>query len=229
MPSFKQRISAGLEKVDRDIDYLLSCTQEVLEEVGEPELAPLLDRENPDATGVPPEKTAQVLSIAFQIMNLVEENAANQSSRALERSQDRAADTGSWGHWLKRISDCGIADQKLLETIRKANVHPVLTGHPTEAKRPSVLAQHRQLYLWLVELENQMYTPEERDEIRDRIKAIVELIWRSGEILVEKPDVSSERDNVLNYLREKFPQAIELADARFPSGNEPCRRRVGRF
>jgi len=215
MPSFKQRISAGLEKVDRDIDFLLSCTHEVLEEIGEPELAPLLDRESPDATGVPPEKTAQVLSIAFQIMNLVEENAANQSSRALERSQDRAADTGSWGHWLKRISDSGIADQKLLETIRRADVHPVLTGHPTEAKRPSVLAQHRQLYLWLVELENQMYTPEERDEIRDRIKAIIELIWRSGEILVEKPDVSSERDNVLNYLREKFPQAIELADARF--------------
>lgn len=215
MPSFEQHINAGLEKVDRDIDYLLACAAEVLAEIGEPELAPLLIRDKPTSTNVPPEKTAQVLSIAFQIMNLVEENAANQFGRRLEAQQQSATDTGSWGYWLKRIAAAHPKTEDLLATIRRSSVHPVLTGHPTEAKRPSVLAQHRKLYELLVELENQMYTPIERGEFRDRIKAIIELIWRSGEILVEKPDVASERDNILNYLTEKFPVAIEISDARF--------------
>lgn len=215
MPSFEQYINSGLEKVDRDIDHLLTCAREVLEEIGEPELAPLLDRESPQAQEIPPEKTAQVLSIAFQIMNLVEENAANQAGRRLETEGHVSNDTGSWGYWLKRIAETTGSKGDLLETIRKAAVYPVLTGHPTEAKRPSVLAQHRKLYQLLLELENNMYTPIERGEFRDRIKANLELIWRSGEILVEKPDVASERDNVLSYLTQKFPVAIEISDTRF--------------
>ncbi len=215
MPSIEQHINSGLEKVDRDIDHLLTCACEVLEEIGEPELAPLLARENPQAADIAPEKTAQVLSIAFQIMNLVEENAANQAGRRLETKGQVSADTGSWGYWLKRIAETSASKEALLETIRRASVYPVLTGHPTEAKRPSVLAAHRKLYQLLVELENNMYTPIERGEFRDRIKAIIELIWRSGEILVEKPDVASERDNVLSYLTEKFPVAIEISDSRF--------------
>lgn len=215
MPSFEQQINTGLEKVDRDIDHLLTCAREVLEEIGEAELSPLLVRENPSANQVPAEKTAQVLSIAFQIMNLVEENAANQAGRRRETEGHTASDTGSWGYWLKRIAETHPTKGELLETIRRSAVFPVLTGHPTEAKRPSVLAAHRKLYELLVELENDMYTPIEREEFRDRIKAIIELIWRSGEILVEKPDVASERDNILNYLTQKFPVAIEISDARF--------------
>lgn len=215
MPSFEQHINSGLEKVDRDIDSLLSCAREVLAEIGEPELAPLLERDQPQAGEIPAEKTAQVLSIAFQIMNLVEENAANQYGRRLEAQEKSDRDTGSWGYWLKRIAETSPSKGDLMKTIRRASVHAVLTGHPTEAKRPSVLAAHRKLYQLLVELENDMYTPVERGEFRDRIKAIIELIWRSGEILVEKPDVASERDNILSYLTQKFPVAVEISDSRF--------------
>lgn len=215
MSNFQQHIATGLEKIDRDIDFLLACTREVLEEVGEPELAPVLVRENPQIGNLPAEKTAQVLSIAFQIMNLVEENVSNQAGRDRESKDELPHDAGSWNYWLKRIQETNPSKGDLIETIRRSPVFPVLTGHPTEAKRPSVLAQHRQLYVLLVELENNMYTPVEREELRNRIKAIIELIWRSGEILVEKPDVASERDNVLSYLKGKFPVALEVADSRF--------------
>jgi phosphoenolpyruvate carboxylase len=43
---------------------------------------------------------------------------------------------------------------------------PVLTAHPTEAKRPVVLALYRQLYLLLVKRENSMYTSYGREEIK---------------------------------------------------------------
>lgn len=215
MVSFEQRIHKGLERVDHDIEYLLACTREVLEEIGEPDLAKLLRQDLPADAAIPAESGAQVLSIAFQIMNLVEENMSNQASRALETRSGLAADTGTWGYWLKRIRESKAAKGDLQDTIRKAIVEAVLTGHPTEAKRWSVLTQHRNLYVQLVELENQMYTPLERDSIRNRIKAIIELIWRSGEILLEKPDVASERKNVLYYLREKFPVALEIVDIRF--------------
>ncbi|MBK8802829.1 MAG: phosphoenolpyruvate carboxylase [Fibrobacteres bacterium] len=43
--------------------------------------------------------------------------------------------------------------------MAEISVEPVLTAHPTEAKRATVLEQHRELYLLLVKLENRMWTP----------------------------------------------------------------------
>lgn len=206
----------GFEKIDQDLEFMIGCAREVLQEIGEPEIAELLQHPIPaDAATAHPDKAAQALSIAFQLMNLVEENASNQASRARESQQGVASDPGMWGYWLKRIQDANASDEQLLETVRKSSIEPVLTGHPTEAKRWSVLDYHREIYTFLVRLENQMYTPAEREEMRDSIKSLLELIWRGGEILLTKPDVASERRNALYYLKNKFPSAMEIVDKRF--------------
>src|SRR5690606_2692348 len=51
--------------------------------------------------------------------------------------------------------------------------------------------------------------------IREEIKTVLEQLWRTGEILLTKPDVRSERLNALYYFREKFPQVLESLDRRF--------------
>lgn len=71
-------------------------------------------------------------------------------------------------------------------------IEPVLTAHPTEAKRYMVLEQHRSLYLLLVQLENQMWTPQEQRAIRDSIKIALDRLWRTGEVYLEKPDVAMD-------------------------------------
>jgi phosphoenolpyruvate carboxylase len=99
----------------------------------------------------------------------------------------------------------------LLPSIR---VEAVLTAHPTEAKRATALGCHRELYLLLVRSENQMWTPLERRQIREEIKGVLERLWRAGEILIQKPDVTAELRNVVHYLREVFPNALPVLDAR---------------
>ena len=47
----------------------------------------------------------------------------------------------------------------LLERLR---VRPVITAHPTEAKRVTVLEKHRRIYRRLVDLESPRWTPRER-------------------------------------------------------------------
>ncbi|MCH6256259.1 phosphoenolpyruvate carboxylase [Puniceicoccaceae bacterium K14] len=221
MKNIAHTAAKSFEKIDQDLEYMIGCAREVLEEIGEPEVAALLQSPLPkDAISAKPEKSAQALSIAFQLMNLVEENASNQASRKRESEKGVASDPGMWGYWLKRIQEAGATDEELLQTIRVTSIEPVLTGHPTEAKRWSVLDHHREIYLHLVELENQMYTPTERNEIREKIKAHLELIWRGGEILLSKPDVASERRNALYYLKDKFPAAMEIVDKRFRKAME---------
>lgn len=43
---------------------------------------------------------------------------------------------------------------------------------------------------------------------------VLERLWRTGEILFEKPDVNTERQNVLHYLHTIFPDVLPMIDRR---------------
>lgn len=205
----------GFEKIDRDQEFLLQCAREVLQEIGESELVPLLNPTTwPSDRPLPP-RGAQVVSIAFQLLNLVEENASNQVLRTREDSGSGRPGSGLWLDTLQHLRKAGCTAEAITSALSETPVEPVFTAHPTEAKRWSVLALHRRLYLLLVELENRMYTAVERGRLRDEIKAALETLWRTGEILVEKPEVSAERRNMLYYLENTIPQVLRLLEARF--------------
>ena len=103
---------------------------------------------------------------------------------------------------------------ELAEILRAVRVEPVLTAHPTEAKRRTVLEHHRELYRLVVELENTMWTRSERENLEERIAACIERLWRTGEIYLDKPSIADERYSVLHYLRHVFPSVLEWMDRR---------------
>jgi phosphoenolpyruvate carboxylase len=205
------------EKFTTDAAYLLDCFQEVLADAGEYDLARHLPRPGqdlPTAAPVTTERLAQAYSIAFQLLTMAEQNAANQHRRALESSQGMAATTALWGQSLLHLAECNISAQQIAVALPGVRVELVLTAHPTEAKRATVMEHHRNIYLLLVKRENQMWTPQEQRLIRDELKAQLSMLWRTGEIFLEKPDVASERRNILHYLTNVFPEVLPLLDER---------------
>ncbi|MCS6871241.1 MAG: phosphoenolpyruvate carboxylase [Anaerolineae bacterium] len=206
------------EKVDRDIRFLMQCFREVLEENGEQDLAEALpwQAEPSSAPARIPSalKLTQAYSIAFQLLNIVEENATVQYRRQLESRDEISRLSGLWSQNLHALYQRGLSGEQVAATLAQVRVEPVLTAHPTEAKRYTVLEQHRALYLLMVQLENQMWTPYERRMLRESIKAALERLWRTGEIYLEKPDVTAELQNVLYYLRHVFPEVLDVLDQR---------------
>ncbi|MBM3162835.1 MAG: phosphoenolpyruvate carboxylase, partial [Chlorobi bacterium] len=205
------------EKADRDFTFLLDCFLQVLEHLGEKELTAHLPWKNP---GKPieesgnSERTLQAFSIVFQLLNMAEENAGAQYRRAVETEKGVAELKGLWGRTLHDLKRSGIAENDILQALQEVSIDTVLTAHPTEAKRKSVLEQHRQLYLQLVKRENRMWTPQEQADIRNEIMVILERLWRTGEILFDKPEVAAERRNVMHYLSNIFPEVLNLLDKR---------------
>ncbi len=101
----------------------------------------------------------------------------------------------------------------MAEALQHVRIEPVLTAHPTEAKPSTVIEQHRALFLLLGEL-HALQTDVDREDHRERTKAALERLWRTGEILLQKPDLAAERANLLFYLREVFPDAVADVDRR---------------
>ena len=200
-----------------DLDFLLTCFREVLEESGKQAIVPYIPWISSDEQ--PPEEVLlsndyiHMLSMSFQLVNLVEVNGAVQSRRAKEDG-DMSSVNGLWSANFKLLKGKGITEDQILEVLPDVLVEPVLTAHPTEAKRTVVLQEYRRLYLLLVRRENKMYTHIEREDIRDEIKQILHRLWNIDEIYIEKPRLESELDNILHYLTNVFPDVVVFLDKR---------------
>ncbi len=93
----------------------------------------------------------------------------------------------------------------MLGTMR---VRPVITAHPTEAKRVTVLEKHRRIYRRLVELESPRWTPRERQALVDGLRNDIELLWLTGELRLAKPTVPQEVYWGLHFFNETLFEAV---------------------
>lgn len=199
--------------------FIINCYVEMLSRINEHEIIPLIKTNPQDFSGIDDnddsffiDKVIQSLSIYFQLMTLVEENAATHYRRNMENTESISSIRGSWAEVFKIWKDQDLKEDDMLSAIAQASVMPVLTAHPTEAKRVTVIEIHRELYLLLVQRENVSLSKLEQNAIEEKIINLLERWWRTGEIYMEKPDVKDERANIIYYLRKIFPTVLEKSD-----------------
>jgi phosphoenolpyruvate carboxylase len=211
--------SQSLNKIKDDFIYLMETFEEMLTSVGETKLAKSLpwvneEEERLSSESVPDQKLIQALSIGFQMLNLVEENNATHYRRKSEFFRGPASIRGSWAETLKELDGKGYSQTEIADVLGKLDVMPVLTAHPTEAKRVTVLEIQRELYSLLVKRENPNWSPQEHDLLHHEILGLLERWWLTGDIYLEKPDLADERNNLLYYFANVFPEALNVSDQR---------------
>ncbi len=226
-----EEIKKKIGKPYSDLEFLLECLSEVLAENNERELSslvPWISEKEPVFDNKNEEKLLHLFSISFQLLNLAEVNGAVQNRRAKQENTGLKSVSGMWGNVFNELKEKGIEEKTIARWLPEIHAEPVLTAHPTEAKRPVVLALYRQLYLLLVKRENSMYTSHEKEEIKYDIKQILHKLWFIGEIFIEKPAVESELENVLYYFYKVFPEMLHYLDHKLrqaweKAGYDPAR------
>lgn len=209
------------QKISDDRVFIIDCYTEMLSRINELEIISLINNISQEFTleknEISSEKIFQSFSIYFQLMTLVEENAATQYRRKLVNQEDFTSIRGSWAEAFKIWQDDSVSEDDMLKTIANTTVIPVLTAHPTEAKRVTVIEMHRELYLLLVQRENTSLSKLEQNVIKEKIINLLERWWRTGEIYLEKPDIRDERANVVHYLAKVFPTVLKKSDQQLKS------------
>jgi phosphoenolpyruvate carboxylase len=212
--------SNKFQKISNDRSFIIDCYLAMLSRINEHEVIELIksnDFSEKENTPISTDKIIQSLSIYFQLMTMVEENAATQYRRQMENRESIFSIRGSWAEAFKLWKDKGISEDEMLQTLSQTTVNPVLTAHPTEAKRITVIEIHRELYLLLVQRENTSLSKLEQYNIRENIISLLERWWRTGEIYLEKPDIKDERANIIYYLSKIFPAVLEKSDQQLKS------------
>ena len=201
----------GFRSLEEELHLLTEGFAAVLRRMGEDELADLLPWVGAKAeqAGQTKRSLGQAYSIAFQLLNIVEERTAARVRRRREIQSGPRAEKGLWADNLQHMRDLGLDENQMIGVLRDVVVEPVLTAHPTEAKRATVRELHREIYGLINAQENADYTPRELSRLRHQIETRLESLWRTGEIQVTRPTIEAEHDNALHYLRDVFPEAVK--------------------
>lgn len=203
----------GFQKLNEDLRLLSQRFGKVLERIGETRLAELLPRAGLEEVGAdgPDRKLGQAYSIWFQLLNIVEERTAADVRRQREKQLGPAAERGLWADQIASMRRAGLGREEIIGVLREVAVEPVLTAHPTEAKRETVRERHREIYELLNRMDHPVFTPREQERMRGMLETQLESLWRTGEIHVTRPSIEAELQNALHYLREVFPEAVTRA------------------
>lgn len=211
-------LALDVDKLYRDWAWMLAALRDVLRQSGDARLAELL----PDAKQ-PPHVTdaeidsvqlTQAYSIAFQLLGMAEQISAAQFRNQIETQHGLDQLPALWGDSLQQLKRSGLTGERIAERLPSIQVELVLTAHPTEAKRATVLAHHRRLFERFVARDRTDLAPWQNAENEDAIRSLLAVLWRTGEIYLDKPDLQSERRNVIDYLTHVFPAAIKPLDLR---------------
>jgi phosphoenolpyruvate carboxylase len=192
----------------------------------EPQVAAVLreERTTADMPAVLLARTLQAQGIWFQLLAIAEQNRDMRNRREVERERGYEQLRGTFAGVFASAAAAGITGAEIREALSGLRVRPVITAHPTEAKRVTVLERHRRIYLRLLDLESPRWTDRERQDLIRAMGDEIELLWLTGELKLAKPTVAQEvawglyffNENLFDVVPQMFAK-VESAFARqFP-------------
>ncbi len=150
---------------------------------------------------------------------------------------ERVGDTqeGSIEVALARLRWAGITPKTISQTLAKSHVSPVLTAHPTEVQRKSILDAERDIAQLLTARDDikmrslangtgkDALTPKELSANELQLRARVMQLWQTRLLRYSKLTVMDEIENSLSYYESTFLREIPklYAELEQSLGNQP--------
>src|ERR1700682_3710186 len=196
-----------LYELEESIRLRTKALRQQYDAADEAELVAELDR-------IPLEDAARLVRAFanyFQLVNLAE------LERQARSVQESGEERGEFERLLAACAAQHLPADRLTATLEELEVRPVLTAHPTEAVRRSILDHQDRIGEELARLRAPL-SPRERNRVRQRVATQVEVLWHTDEVRSVRPRVLDEVSNALFYLERTFFDAIpdvheQLAEA----------------
>jgi phosphoenolpyruvate carboxylase len=161
--------------------------------------------------------TASAFAAYFDLVNLAEEVHRILALRERERSRHPAPPPESIGATVETLARRGTPPERLRELLRSLSVELVLTAHPTEAKRRTVLSTLQRIVDALRGLAEPGLLPRERSALEGALRAEVTTLWLTDRARTARPAVTDEVRTGLYFvdavLWDALPRILDDLDA----------------
>lgn len=140
-------------------------------------------------------------------------NVAEQTHRVDEIASRRPGEAEWLAATMDRIAAAGLDADLVASVVDRLELRPVFTAHPTEAARRSILVKLNQVADLLEDRLDPRATPTEVARIDRRISEIIDLIWQTDELRLERPTPVDEARLAIFFLDQLFSDVMaDLTD-----------------
>ena len=183
------------------------------------ELEGILDRLTRKETMI----VVRAFSYFSHLANIAEDLHRIRRSRAHQISGSTPRE-GTLPHALDRLHKAGIGADAVARFFDDAMIVPVLTAHPTEVQRRSVLDTERKLAALFEYRDRTLLTPEERAASDEAARRYVLALWQTRMLRRQRLAVIDEVANGIAYYDQTFLRELPRLYAAFE--DELARRRA---
>ncbi len=153
----------------------------------------------------PPNTLAVVRGFSYfsQLSNIAEDLHHNRRRRAHLKTGSKPQE-GSIQLALERLIDKGVSAEALQAFLSNALISPVLTAHPTEVQRKSMLDCQLIISSLLSDRDRIDMTPEELAENEEALRRFILILWETRMLRYTKLTVQDEIKNGLTFYGHTF-------------------------
>jgi len=137
------------------------------------------------------------------LVNIAEDLYAHQRTRI---NEDKV-NAGMLAKTVKNFKSPKVNYETIAQFFNEALVSPVLTAHPTEVQRKSILELQDSLAFYLAERDT-LISEKEIERNRLLIEGIICSIWQTRVVRLSKISVTNEIENAISYYETTFLHAI---------------------
>ncbi len=148
----------------------------------------------------------RAFSTYFSLVNIAEEAYQHQLRRQLRRR--RRSWTGSFEETLQQFRKERISAEQLQTLLDRLSYMPVITAHPTESKRHTIMEAQRRIFVTSQQLDDSRLSKEEREAVVRDLETKIQILWKTDEVRAQRPQVIGEIRHGIYYFQDSLFQAI---------------------
>ena len=161
------------------------------------------------------EELLPVVRAFSQFLNLA--NVAEQFHTISRSFADQTGATDPLEQVFAKLKGSDLSQEAIVRAVNELDIDLVLTAHPTEVTRRTLIHKHVQLNDCLEALEITDLLPRERERILNRIEQLINQAWHTNEIRIQRPTPVDEAKwgfaMIENSLWPAIPEFMRNLDA----------------
>lgn len=151
----------------------------------------------------------------FSLLANIAEDVHQNRRRRFYRQHASVPQVGSLARSLSQLQARGVSAQDALKAMTRVHVVPVLTAHPTQVQRKTILDLTRTLAQRLALRDQLQHDVEAAQELMGELERLVQILWQTAILRKAKLNVMDEINNAVSYYPATFLKRIPSLVGRF--------------
>ncbi|MEC1524757.1 phosphoenolpyruvate carboxylase [Neobacillus niacini] len=150
----------------------------------------------------------RAFSMYFHLINIAEQNHRIRRRRQYQLEDDSIVQPDSIESAILSLKENNLNEDMIQEVLKKLSLELVITAHPTEAAKRSILEIQQRIAVILKKLDYPLITKRERSKLEESLFNEVTILWQTDELRHNKPTVLDEVRNGLYYFDQTLFEVL---------------------